>query len=155
MAPTERDLRTRKGRGLRVLFVAGFGPIVRDPRNSRRLYVDTLGLPFEETDEYLHTDKLEGAKAFALWPLTQAAESCFGTPRWPRGVTVPQAWVEFDVEDVGEATRALQEGGCQLLVKNRREPWGQTVTRLLSPEGLLVGVTHTPWMRKAKRGRSH
>jgi hypothetical protein len=27
------------------------------------------------------------------------------------------------------------------------EPWGQTVTRLLGPEGLLVGITHTPSMR--------
>ena len=38
-------------------------------------------------------------------------------------------------------------GGYQLLVDTRKEPWGQTVTRLLSPEGLLVGITHTPWMR--------
>jgi hypothetical protein len=30
----------------------------------------------------------------------------------------------------------------------RKEPWGQTVTRLLGPEGLLVGITHTPSMRK-------
>ena len=28
-------------------------------------------------------------------------------------------------------------------------PWGQTVTRLLSPEGLLTGVTFTPWLRDA------
>jgi len=27
------------------------------------------------------------------------------------------------------------------------EPWGQTVTRLLAPEGILVGITHTPSMR--------
>jgi hypothetical protein len=26
-------------------------------------------------------------------------------------------------------------------------PWGQIVTRLLGPEGLLVGITHTPSMR--------
>jgi hypothetical protein len=34
-----------------------------------------------------------------------------------------------------------------MLVKNRKEPWGQVVSRFLSPEGLLVGVTFTPWMR--------
>lgn len=28
------------------------------------------------------------------------------------------------------------------------EPWGQTTSRLLSPEGLLVGVTFTPWMHE-------
>jgi len=26
------------------------------------------------------------------------------------------------------------------------EPWGQTVSRLLSPEGILVGIVYTPWM---------
>jgi catechol 2,3-dioxygenase-like lactoylglutathione lyase family enzyme len=141
-------------RGIKVLFVAGFGPIVRDPKASRRFYAKTLGIPFGETNEYLHTDRLEGAKAFALWPLSQAAESCFGTPRWPAEVPVPQAWLEFDVEDVGTATKALQARGYLALVNTRKEPWGQTVTRLLSPEGLLVGVTHTPWMRKTKGRRA-
>jgi hypothetical protein len=31
----------------------------------------------------------------------------------------------------------------------KKEPWGQTVTRLLSPEGLLVGLTYTPSMRES------
>jgi hypothetical protein len=34
-----------------------------------------------------------------------------------------------------------------MLVKNRKEPWGQTVSRFLSPEGLLVGIAFTPSMR--------
>jgi hypothetical protein len=62
-------------------------------------------------------------------------------------VPVPQAWLEFDVDDIEAATRELEERGFHLLVRNRTEPWGQVVTRLLSPEGLLVGVTVTPWMR--------
>jgi uncharacterized glyoxalase superfamily protein PhnB len=82
-----------------------------------------------------------------VWPLAQAAESCFGTSEWPQDITRPQAWLEFDVEDVEAATRELEERGYKLLVKNRTEPWGQVVTRLVSPEGLLVGVTRTPWMR--------
>jgi hypothetical protein len=45
----------------------------------------------------------------------------------------------------GVKTFAL--GGYRLLVSAKREPWGQTVTRFLGPEGLLVGVTHTPSMR--------
>lgn len=36
----------------------------------------------------------------------------------------------------------------ELLVAMRREPWGQVVTRLLGPEGLLVGITHTPSLRQ-------
>lgn len=41
----------------------------------------------------------------------------------------------------------LSPSGYPLLVDNRLEPWGQRVTRFLSPEGMLVGVTHTPWLR--------
>ena len=67
---------------------------------------------------------------------------------WPADVVRPQAWLEFDVEDVDAATRELEERGYRLLVRNRTEPWSQVVTRLISPEGLLVGVTMTPWMRK-------
>lgn len=134
---------------VKVLFIAGFGPIVRDDGKSRGLFADTLGIPFDESEGgYLHTERLPGAKAFALWPLSQAAESCFGTDDWPRELPIPQAWLEFDVEDIQAATASLKEQGYRLLVEARTEPWGQTVSRLLSPEGLLIGVTHTPWMRE-------
>ena len=64
---------------VKILFVAGFGPIVRDTSESRKLYGEVLGIPFkEESDSYLHTETLQGAKTFALWPLSQAAQSCFG-----------------------------------------------------------------------------
>lgn len=150
MTPRSRPAQSRDLDGIRVLFVAGFGPIVRDPSASRQLYVGTLGVRFEEADGYLHTEKMPGCNAFALWPLSQAAESCFGSPVWPADLPVPQAWLEFDVEDVARATALLEKRGYALLVSNRTEPWGQTVSRLQSPEGLLVGVTHTPWMRKSK-----
>ena len=134
--------------GLKVLFVAGFGPVVEDPAASRTLYQQDLGIPFDEAPGgYLSTESLEGVKHFALWPLAQAAESCFGSPHWPASVPRPQAWVEFDVEDITTATRALEAAGYQLLVHARREPWGQTVTRFLSPEGILTAVTHTPALR--------
>ncbi|SQI93441.1 glyoxalase family protein [Klebsiella oxytoca] len=63
---------------------------------------------------------------------------------------MPQAWVEFEVRDIDTATDALKARGYRLLVDNRVEPWGQTVTRLLSPEGLLAGITVTPWLREGK-----
>jgi hypothetical protein len=133
---------------LKVLFIAGFGPIASDVAASRRLYERTLGISFKvEEGDYLHTEEINGANSFAVWPLSQAAESCFGTDTWPADVVRPQAWLEFDVEDVDEATRELEERGFKLLVRARKEPWGQIVTRLVSPEGLLVGVTVTPWMR--------
>jgi catechol 2,3-dioxygenase-like lactoylglutathione lyase family enzyme len=135
-------------KNIKVLFVAGFGPIVCDPAASRALYRDALGLPFkEDANGYLHTGELDGVKHFALWPLAQAAESCFGTDQWPGNLAVPQAWIEFDVEDIEKATAELKSQGFELLVTSRREPWGQVVTRLLGPEGLLVGVTSTPALR--------
>jgi len=131
------------------MFIAGFGPIAADVAASRRLYEETLGIEFKvEEGDYLHTEEVNGANTFAVWPLSQAAESCFGTTEWPATVVRPQAWLEFDVDDVEAAARELEERGFQLLVRNRTEPWGQVVTRLISPEGLLVGVTVTPWMRE-------
>lgn len=135
----------------RVLFVAGFGPIVSDALASRKLYREALALSFqEESDGYLHTESLSGAKTFALWPLHQAAQSCFGTDSWPEDIPVPQAWLEFDVDSVERATTELESRGYRMLVKNRKEPWGQTVSRFLAPEGLLIGISFTPLLRKER-----
>lgn len=135
-----------------IQFVAGFGPIVRDPAASRAFYADTLGIRFtEEEGAYLHTEELDGAKTFALWPLSQAARSCFGKDAWPAEVPEPHAWLELDVASVERATEELEARGCRMLVKNRTEPWGQTVSRFLSPEGLLVGISFTPALRKRAR----
>lgn len=137
--------------GINVLFIAGFGPIVRDTTQSRKLYSEVLGISFnEESGGYLHTEALKGAKTFALWPLSQAAQSCFGRDSWPDNVPIPQAWLEFDVESVQAATAALESRGYRILVKAKKEPWGQTVSRFLSPEGLLVGITLTPAFRENK-----
>ncbi len=134
---------------MKVLFVAGFGPIAANVEASRRLYSETLGLPFEADGDYLHTAAIDGVKHLAVWPLTQAAESCFGSPQWPAETPVPQGWIEFDVEDIQAATKELEASGHRVLVAARTEPWGQVVTRLLGPEGLLVGLTVTPSMREA------
>ena len=40
---------------MKVLFVAGFGPVLRDPAAGTALYIDTLGLPLEGDDGYFHT----------------------------------------------------------------------------------------------------
>ena len=134
-----------------IEFISGFGPIVRDAVVSRNLYSHALGIPFkEESGGYLHTEALAGAKTFALWPLSQAAQSCFGKDSWPDEIPAPQAWLEFDVDNVERATAELESRGYRMLVKNKKEPWGQTVSRLLAPEGLLVGITFTPSFREKK-----
>jgi len=135
--------------GIKILFIAGFGPIVRETSESRRLYRESLGINFkEESGGYLHTETVKGAKTFALWPLAQVAQSCFGGDSWPDEIPVPQAWLEFDVDSVERATAELESRGYRMLVKNQKEPWGQTVSRFLAPEGLLVGLTFTPSMRE-------
>ena len=129
----------------KILFISGFATIVRDPAASRKLFVDSLGLSLKpEDDGYLHTEKLDGAKSFGLWPLSGAAQSCFGSTVWPKDVPVPQANVEFEVDNVERATQELESRGVHMLVKNHKEPWGQMVSRFLSPEGLLVALTQTP-----------
>ena len=138
--------------GLTILFVAGFGPITPDSTASQAFYQQTLNLPLKGmpgNDTYfsLEAGELEGVKHFAVWPLEQAAQSCFGSVSWPQSHAIPQSWIEFEVVSLEMASNALKEQGYQLLVDSRLEPWGQTVTRLLSPEGLLVGLTITPWLR--------
>jgi hypothetical protein len=90
---------------IKVQFIAGFGPIVPEAIASRKLYSEMLGINFqEETGGYLHTEALKGANSFALWPLSQAAQSCFGQDSWPEEIPVPQAWLEFDIDNVEQAT---------------------------------------------------
>ena len=45
-----------------VLFVAGFGPIVRDPVTSRKFYSEALGLSFNE-ERPMATSTLTGLMA--------------------------------------------------------------------------------------------
>jgi catechol 2,3-dioxygenase-like lactoylglutathione lyase family enzyme len=135
---------------VKINFVAGFGPIVRDPADSRAWWQATLGVDLPEiAPDYHGTDDLDGVRAFALWPLSQATENTFGTPDWPADLPVPQAWIELDVESheaVADAERELVASGHRLLRATTQEPWKQTTARFLSPEGLLVGISYTPWM---------
>src|ERR1700739_4502139 len=102
---------------INVLFIAGFGPIVREASASRKLYAQTLGIGFKEEDGgYLHTEALKGANSFALWPLSQAAQSCFGKDSWPEEIPAPQSWLEFDADSVEMATEELESQGHRMLV---------------------------------------
>jgi len=55
------------------------------------------------------------------------------------------------VEDFDSATEIMKDKGYKLLVTVRKEPWGQIITRFLSPEGILIGLTYTPWMRTEEK----
>jgi catechol 2,3-dioxygenase-like lactoylglutathione lyase family enzyme len=141
---------------MNVQFIAAMAVITPDPAASRSLYVDALGLPLTaaEGDDYLHSERIGGAKHFGVWPLAQAAQACFGAAEWPAGRPVPQASVEFEVEDPGAVQAAAEElrgAGHVLLHDARTEPWGQTVARLQSPEGVVVGISYAPWFHDDAR----
>jgi catechol 2,3-dioxygenase-like lactoylglutathione lyase family enzyme len=133
---------------MNIEFLSTVAVIAPDPPASRRLYVEALGLPLDSHGgEYHHSEEIAGCKSFGIWPLSQAAEACFGTPQWPAERPVPQVSIEFDVADpaaVGPAAQELEQAGYQLLHSPREEPWGQTVTRLQSPEGAIVGISYAP-----------
>jgi catechol 2,3-dioxygenase-like lactoylglutathione lyase family enzyme len=139
---------------MNVVFVAGIAVVAADPPRSRELFVDAIGLPLEaDADgDYFHSERVEGTRHFGVWPLAQAAQACFGSDEWPPGMTVPQASIEFEVENAGavaDAAAELEERGFRLLHSAREEPWGQTVARLLSIEGLIIGISYVPQMHGA------
>ena len=137
---------------MEIEFVSGVAVIAPDPAQSRRLYVDTLGLPLtSQGGDYFHSEHIPGTKHFGVWPLSQAAQACFGHEQWPAHLAVPQVSVEFDVADAARVQAAADElaaGGYELLHPVRQEPWGQTVVRLLSPEGAIVGISYVPSMHQ-------
>jgi catechol 2,3-dioxygenase-like lactoylglutathione lyase family enzyme len=139
---------------MNVEFLSTLAVIAPDPPASRKLYVDALGLPLagQGGSEYHYSDQIDGCKHFAVWPLSQAAEACFGTARWPADRPVPQVSIEFDVADaaaVDAAAQELRQAGYELLHPAREEPWGQTVARLQSPEGAIVGISYAPSLHEA------
>ncbi len=129
-------------------FLSTVAVIAPDPSASRKLYVDALDLPLGgQGDDYQHSEAIAGCKSFGIWPLSQAAQACFGTPQWPEDRPVPQVSIEFDVADaaaVAPAARELEQAGYELLHPPREEPWGQTVARFQSPEGAIVGISYAP-----------
>jgi catechol 2,3-dioxygenase-like lactoylglutathione lyase family enzyme len=138
---------------MEILFVAGFAPIATDPAGSTGFYRDALGLPLETvTGDYVSVDGFEGTKHLGVWPLADAATSCFGSPEWPADIPVPQATIEFEVADVAASAAELAGQGYRVIHETKTEPWGQTIARFLGPEGLLIGLCHTPWLHDGAGG---
>ena len=132
---------------MKIEFITSVAVITADPAASRRLYVDVIGLPLAGQGDYIHSESIEGSKSFGIWPVEQASHACFGTSEWPAGMPVPQASIEFEVagpDAVATAASELRAAGYELLHGPRTEPWGQTVARLLSSEGLIIGISYAP-----------
>jgi catechol 2,3-dioxygenase-like lactoylglutathione lyase family enzyme len=139
-----------------VLFITSVAVVAADPPQSRKLFMNALGLPLEgEGEGYYSSGSIPGSKHFGVWPLAEAAQACFGTAEWPAGRVVPQASIEFEVADadaVAAAGDELQRAGYELVHPARTEPWGQTVARLLTGDGLIVGISYAPMLHDGEPG---
>jgi hypothetical protein len=133
---------------MQIEFVTSVAVITSKPSESRRLYMDGLGLPLKQLDgEYFASEDVGGCKHFGVWPLEQAAQACFGTSTWPADVPIPQVSLEFEVADADAVVAGAEElrtSGYKLLHDARQEPWGQIVARLIAPEGAVVGISYAP-----------
>jgi hypothetical protein len=107
-----------------------------------------MGLPLKgEGDGHHHSEQISGCKSFGIWPLSEAAQACFGTDQWPAERPIPQGQHRVccaAAAAVVPAARELEQAGYELLNEAREEPWGQTVARLQSPEGAIVGISYAP-----------
>jgi hypothetical protein len=80
-----------RGGAMNIQFLATVAMIAPAPIDSRKLYVEALGLPLQgEGDGYQHSEEIAGCRSFGIWPLAQAARACFGIDQWPQGRAVPQ-----------------------------------------------------------------
>ena len=139
---------------MEIKCIAGFAAITKQPDASASLYQEKLGLPLERYDEhrdYRFMDKFPGANHFGVWPLNMAAQSCFGQDEWPTSIPEPTATIDFELADAKAVESAVQEmkvKGQDFIHEARTEPWGQTIARVISPEGLLVGLSFAPWLHE-------
>lgn len=138
---------------MKVLFVASVAVVSGNPQPTRDLFIQAMGLPLQrhEGDDYFFTEALPGAKHFGVWPLAQAAEACFGSRTWPTDRAVPQACIEFELEDaqaVADGAAELEAKGYAMIHGARTEPWGQVVARLQTVEGVIVGLSFASWMHE-------
>jgi hypothetical protein len=61
---------------------------------------------------------------------------------------------EFEVADkesVASAAIELQAKGYVVLHEVRTEPWGQTIARIQTPEGAIIGISYAPWMHEGEK----
>ncbi len=134
---------------MKIECIAGFAAITKDPIASASLYQEVLGLPLVQQDDYYFMDRFPGANHFGVWPLTMAAQSCFGQAEWPAHIPEPTATIEFELPDAAAIEAAVLEmkaRGQEFIHEARTEPWGQTIARFISPEGILVGLSYAPWL---------
>ena len=133
---------------MNIVAIAGMAVITDNPKASAALYSNLLQLPLQDMGGgYIAMSNFDGSKHFGVWPLSAAAQSCFGKDTWPSDSPLPTSTIEFELADEGSVQAAVDEikrKGQRFLHEARREPWGQTVARFISPEGVLIGLSYIP-----------
>ena len=138
---------------LKIDCIAGYATITREPAASASLFRDVLGLPLEGDEDYIYMQDFPVAGHFGVWSLAMAARSCFGKDEWPSGIPAPTSTVEFELQDeqaLKDAVCYMKGKGYSFIHEARTEPWGQSVARFMSPEGVLVGLSYAPWLHEEK-----
>ena len=131
------------GSGMKVSFVAGFGPIIREADAAHAFWRDGLGIAFEEpAPGYFTNDDLDGVKAFAMWPLSQAAEATFGRGR-VAGRRSRAAGVDRARRRVGRGRRRGRRGDAG----RRPSPAARGARGAVGPDDLAAAVARGPARR--------
>lgn len=66
---------------MKLEFLATVAMIAPDPATSRKLYVETLGLPLQgEPDGYQHSEQIAGCKSFGFGLSPVLPTVSFGCP---------------------------------------------------------------------------
>ena len=110
---------------MEIKCIAGFASITKDSAASASLYVCALGLPLEKMGDYRFMNRFPGANHFGVWPLSMAAQSCFGQEEWPDHVPEPTATIEFELADaaaVEAAVKEMKERDQEFVHETRIEP---------------------------------
>ena len=121
-----------------IRHIASIGEVVEDIGAAVDFYRDVLGLAgqYEAGSKYAGI-KMPGTLHYAIWDRAVAAEATFGdsaaAPEVPLGFTV-----EFEVDDVDEAAKAVASSGWHLAQPRKTEEWGEKTSRFISPGGLAV-----------------
>lgn len=131
-----------------IRHVAGIADIVEDLDAAVRFYRDVLGLPvkYGQGESYAEIE-IGGILHFGIWSREGAAEATLGdsaaVDRVPLGFTVG-----FEVDAVEPSSQTMVERGWQMVQPAKKEPWGQIISRFLSPSGALCEVSETPRARQ-------
>ncbi len=138
---------------MKIQFIASVSVIAPNPTTSRKLFVEAPGVASGggRGRRLLPQRTHRRQQALRRLALRQAAQACFGRPDSPVAYPVPQACVEFEVQDgpaVQAAAEELRGKGFTLLHEAREEPWEQPVARLQSVEGALIGISYAPWLHQ-------